>query len=500
MHKQWQDILKFLNEPKWPNRITFYILFFACVSLAFILPIILMSTFFPGYSILHNGMNHDNARYMLSALIQSLAAVVAIVVTLSLVAIQLSAQSYSSRVIDVYRKTPDIWILISIYTTNIFFGLATIKIIGTNTLPPNGLFSLEFFIFIAYFMGFFAFICLIPYIWNTLALVNPSTVVQLLTKDITEQKILKIVDKRETTLDENDPLLPIIDIITGSMMKYDYATVRTGANAIVNLASKILSEEHEKEITEHVSTHLKRVSMLALKRDDEESFEIVMDSFTKIANNTVKNGLEETTKSLVGMLRQIGELALADQNYLVIFLVDTLEKLGVKTGEKEQKSATSSVISALNTFSQYGSFKGVDSSIIRALDKVSQNAIDNKWCMETEEIIRALTHIEEKAIQNKSEWDIESIIYVSVKIGERSIQNDCKNSANFALLLLEKIGREIVQNGWDDTTGNVVDALSRIGKKAVENGWYDITEKTDRAVATIKQKQNELDDKQSKSA
>lgn len=286
--------LKYLNKPKWKNRCAFYTFFFVCVSLAFGLSVLLLSTFIPDYNFLHTEMNPDNARYMLSALVQSLAAVIAIVVTLSLVAIQLSAQSYSPRVIDVYRKNPDIWILISIYTTTIFFGLATIKIIGIDTLPLNGLVNIEVFIFAAYFLGFFAFICLIPYIWNTLASLNPATVIQLLAKEITEQK-MEDLDERESTLDKNSPLLPIIDIITSSIMKYDYATVRTGTNAIVNPISEILNKGNEEQISEHICNHLERVSMLALKREDDECSVILIKSLTTIGEKAAEKDTEIAT-------------------------------------------------------------------------------------------------------------------------------------------------------------------------------------------------------------
>jgi len=46
----------------------------------------------------------DIARYLLSALVQSLAAIIAIVVTLTLVAVQLTASAYSPRVIDIFKK------------------------------------------------------------------------------------------------------------------------------------------------------------------------------------------------------------------------------------------------------------------------------------------------------------------------------------------------------------------------------------------------------------
>ena len=54
----------------------------------------------------------DSARYMLSALIQSEAAIIAIVITLTLVAVQHTSSTYSTRVIDIFKtRNPDFWIL-----------------------------------------------------------------------------------------------------------------------------------------------------------------------------------------------------------------------------------------------------------------------------------------------------------------------------------------------------------------------------------------------------
>jgi len=57
----------------------------------------------------------SSAKYLLSALVQSQAAVIAIVVTLTLVAVQLSAQAYSPRVITIFQKSADFRILLSTY-------------------------------------------------------------------------------------------------------------------------------------------------------------------------------------------------------------------------------------------------------------------------------------------------------------------------------------------------------------------------------------------------
>ena len=513
------DKLGWLNEPKWTNRVTFYVFFFACIGLAFRLATLLIPAI-SEYSFLQSGVNEDNVRYMLSALVQSLAAVVAIVVTLSLVAIQLSAQSYSSRVIDFYKTMPDLWILIFIYVISIVFGLGLINSVGTDVLPTKGILSFKSLLTLEYLLGVGALLCLFPYSWNTLSLMNPTKIIRLLSESISKEKVdsitasandqsqdLKIVNKNG----EEDPFLPIIDILTASMMKYDYATLRTGSNAIVIQANEILSKVHEKEVSEHVANHLKRVSMLALKKGDEESFEIFMDGFVKITNNTVKNNLEGATKSIVSVLEEIGIQALSNQSYLTVSSIYTLKKIGMMAGKKEQKSATGSVISALNTFSQYPSFKGVASSLIGALDDVSQFVLENKWCLEAEQMIYSLGYVKDRVPQTESYWDIENIIHAYARIGKRSAQNGCPSSVNITLVRLGKIGREMVQHEAGLELEFVLDAIQEIGKKCIalgdsaeiaveqleniedeglKRGWGKIAEKR---IVSIKQKQNESD-------
>ncbi|HIE31892.1 MAG TPA: DUF2254 domain-containing protein, partial [Methanosarcinales archaeon] len=57
----------------------------------------------------------DSARYMLSAMVQAQAAIIAIVITLTLIAVQLTASAYSPRVIDIFKKNPDMWLLLGFY-------------------------------------------------------------------------------------------------------------------------------------------------------------------------------------------------------------------------------------------------------------------------------------------------------------------------------------------------------------------------------------------------
>ncbi len=97
---------------------TFYSIIFASIAVSFLFIFFIFNLLFSDFSILNNTAYtqynitqlsdmgfFDNERYLISALVQSLAATIALVITLSLVAVQLAAQSYSARVIDVYKTT-----------------------------------------------------------------------------------------------------------------------------------------------------------------------------------------------------------------------------------------------------------------------------------------------------------------------------------------------------------------------------------------------------------
>jgi uncharacterized membrane protein len=104
----------------WTERILVY-------SFLLFLVIFVGAVLFAKFNLFHTAA--DSARYMLSALVQSQAAIIAIVITLSLVAVQLTASTYSPRVIDIFKKNPDIWILLGFYGFSIFYGLFLLKLI-----------------------------------------------------------------------------------------------------------------------------------------------------------------------------------------------------------------------------------------------------------------------------------------------------------------------------------------------------------------------------------
>ncbi|MDD5615348.1 MAG: DUF2254 domain-containing protein [Candidatus Methanoperedens sp.] len=278
--------------------------------------IIISHLVFSYFGFLHTDV--DSARYMLSALIQSEAAIVALVVTLSLVAVQLAAQSYSARVIEVFRRAPDLWILMGIYGIAIFYGLGVLKLIE-NPLVGR-LSNLEGHVSFAYYLGVFAFVALVPYMWNTFEMLKPSTVINILANKITKENIKKtfgfkgysyVVHKTIEEKFERDPLQPIIDIARGSLMKYDYETVKIGLAAISKRTTTLFENETSKDswmgreediISLHVFSHYEGLAELAASKNNEDSTLAVIFVLEKngitAANKKLKNATTNAIRSL----------------------------------------------------------------------------------------------------------------------------------------------------------------------------------------------------------
>jgi uncharacterized membrane protein len=141
--------------------------------------LLLFSTVVISYFVLYHinsfaEYNVENVRVILSTLIQSEVSVFAIVISLSLVAVQL-ASMYSARVIDIYIKDINFQIITFIYISTITSTLYVLR-----SLPPGDIFGFEYYISTTYYLGIFAFIALLIYVREVLNLMKPSTLIDCL--------------------------------------------------------------------------------------------------------------------------------------------------------------------------------------------------------------------------------------------------------------------------------------------------------------------------------
>lgn len=347
--------IKFSNDLSlWTRRLGLYFSLGAMIIIA-------LHVVFSYFGFLHTDV--DSARTLLSALVTSEAAILAIVVSLSLVAVQLAASSYSSRVIEVFRKTPDLWILILVYGVAMFYGLVVLKLIESANPQVNSLSNLEGHIALSYYLGVFAFVALVPYIWKILEMLMPSTVINMLANGITRQSILLAIKEEEKAIKcepkvyQTDPVQPIIDIVRGALMKYDYETVRDGLRAIGKRADNIFENEtferdEEIKISRHIFDHLTRVGKLATIKQDEDSTVEVIRNLHKIGITVAKRKIDFATYWVIISLRVVGIVAAERKlEWPTTEAVNSLGEVGKAAAEKNLKLEAEQAVGSLRWIS-----------------------------------------------------------------------------------------------------------------------------------------------------
>ncbi len=170
--------------------------------------------------------------YMLSAIAQAAAAIIGIVVTVTLVAAQLSASAYVPRVIALFRKHVDLWVLVLVYGVAITFSLSLLNITPASSGLRESLVILAFSAFPA------AFLMLIPYTNRTLRILDPRSMILQLLEQVPRPSKVATQDpsKREAGLER--ALAPIEDMLLASIRRADFSTAMVGLTELTEAISR----------------------------------------------------------------------------------------------------------------------------------------------------------------------------------------------------------------------------------------------------------------------
>lgn len=253
--------------------------------------------FFTEYSLLRT--DEDSARYMLSALIQSEAAVIAVFVSLSMVAVQLMASSYTPRALEVFRKSPDLWLLLTSYIYTIIYSIIVLKMIGD--VNPESVPEIHIIFSCSY--GFFCFVALVPYTYNVLLMLRPSGIIKILSEEISRETLVK-----------GDPIYPIIEIMKKSIGKYDLETIQEGMKSIRSKSSEMFMIEELEERALRYSgrlfeEHLSELGDLAVARGDQNSVNELLEGICSLGQGALNQGFLVVAMKAVQLIGNIGRIA-----------------------------------------------------------------------------------------------------------------------------------------------------------------------------------------------
>jgi len=426
----------------------------------------------------------DSARYMLSALVQSEATIIAVVITLSLVAVQLAASSYSPRVIKIFIRSPDLWFILSIYVISIVYGLAVLRLIDSENIHIN---NLEWGISVAFVLGIFNLVILFPYINNTLRLIDPNRIIEFLVEGITKDNIFSV----ERPGDKNDPLQDIIYIIISSSMRYDVATVDDGLNAIGFKIEFILKnyeadEKEETRFANFIFNHYYNIAKLAISREDETTTLAVIHAITRIGKFAELQKREKILYCAIDSFRSIGLLAAGKRLEIATSVSsDVLKDIGLTAFKQKRNDFACLVLDDIADIGEIAAkeeLSGAIWTISEIMGSLGVEFVSQEFRNNTDRIV-LLTFITINSLERvgmaaaKEELsDAEMALMDSLgHIGVMAIQKTKEDYASSAISTLETLGIEVSKKGLDDAAIQAGINIREIGKNAISQNIVKVT-------------------------
>ena len=414
---------------------------------------------------------------IITSFIQSEATIIAIVISLSFIAIQLAVSSFSARVITTISKNRTFWLIIGLYLFTIIYSI--IVFIRVNPIEGQGVITplLKELVLISYSLGIIAIMALVPYILVIFDLLQPKSMINQLKNDINENKMC-IAIKDE---DKEDPIQPITDIIYSSIERNDSKTYNKSLNAIETQISKIMKKDLEflkkEKILNFALVHLTRIDEFAMLKQNTDVKIEVAKSMHKLGNNVL--GMNENL--IVQIINNIGNLSLDKELESEKFtILKFITELADNTSKLKLDNATSSALSyiyksilmIMNGEKMYYFEMG---DLLHNLDCITFISIKYELQGSIGVIIRCVSIIGE--MSTEKHWDqyliTRSITYLK-EIGKLLIRLEWQSYAIFELIIsLENIGKKISKNESDvivilSSLQVIVNALHEI-KKAGED-------------------------------
>lgn len=315
-----------------------YLLLFIDILLIFI--IIIFYQF--GANIFLN-VSLDSSRYLLSAMIQALAAILAIVVGFSFVAFQLSAKFGSPRVFDLVLKGRAFWYLLIIYGSSILYDLVLLRMLTEETVK-----------FLVTWINFSVFLCVISF---TSLFPYANVIIDQLKPERIIQRIIKIKNDDVESL-KRDTILPIVDILNKALRANDPHTLKVGLDALEKLnldrIDSSINSKDKLEIAKYYIDKISRLVEIALSEDDKPAVIEITESLERIGLKAIKSRWIEVPKDRIARIKSdrkysggVGIPIMTD-NYDKITneIKEVLSNVGKRAIERKWGRATKSILHA----------------------------------------------------------------------------------------------------------------------------------------------------------
>lgn len=435
-----------------------------------------------------------SAQYLLSALVQSEAAIIGIVITLTFIAVQLIF-SYAPQAVSVaLKKNCDMWILLFFYGLSISYGLFVLRMIPNKwdgslsqldflTIWGSHV-SLEYRICFAYCLGVSAFVAIAPYILYTVDFLKPSNIIKFLSHNITESKILKYIksvkehEENRTIPAKEDPFQPIMSIIHDSVMKSDITTLRCGLETVVNKAVDIINLYKyldNKDIPMYFCDHLGRAGKHVLRAEDDESAIVIIDCLKNIGISAIEMPSDEAAKASAQYIEMIGSFAAEKKlRFVTCGAVESLEAVGEFAVQNRLEDVTAQVADSIGTVGMYAAENKIGIAAQYAakyLGRVGMCAAENELKYAASEAAESLGVVGNYAADNKLKDATSEVARSLGDVGVSAAEKGLEDATDQAARSLGDVGKTAERNELERAVEQAWESLGQVGKIAAESGF-----------------------------
>lgn len=297
-----------------------------------------------------------NAQCLITTLIQSEAAIIAIVITLSLVAVQYSSSTYSPKMIEIFRKKPDLWLILSFYIVLIVYGLFVLKTIDflNNSNPIS---SLDENHLLRLLVGsILAFFYLAIYTRCILKFLEPLSIVKWIILEINPHEIQKAISGGSSYYGIDGPIQRFTDVLTISIGRHDTSTVLSGVIAFGNsfrykINHNYFSKDEIRSIQELLLYHYDKLVYSCILSGGYESFIVIKVQIGQIARYAIENKDAQLFSDILSSLRGFtNETISLNKNRFLGILLEFFTTISSYAIEDDFSDVYSELIDFLDSF------------------------------------------------------------------------------------------------------------------------------------------------------
>lgn len=352
------------------------------------------------------------------------------------------------------------WILSFIYVMSILYGLIILKmVVGDHdvVLSRDIILSLSPYsicldcVSLAYWVGAFTFFALFLYMWNTIELLKTETIIKRLANRITKDRILN---------PKEDSIQPIMDIIHGSIMRYDIAASKAGLESVTKKVIEIIDLDCEEDISRCYCDHFEQACKLAASKTDETLIGYVISNLGDFSGNIMEKrfgvAVERTLESLNNIKKITAEKGLENAGEQAENLLRQLRDRRIKLlDEKDNVNQEKR-----KTFVQQD---------IRYIGPNAVNAANNSGNISLWEL-QSLYEAGKRAVENEFEDDVFTALDFFMRAGHAAVCNGFLDSAIYVAKELIYFGRFVIEKENKKTTIYMIKILAEIGTIAAGKG------------------------------